>query len=1084
LLIKKWFFSQGGFILYIYIYFWVIHLSNDSKFFTNEPGSTLADRLSELAKYSEYFDALVGYFYSSGFHEIYPSLEGTSKIRILIGISTNNETLELINKGSKLPDDEIYSSHQIEKKIKFEVEAEISNSEDTISVEEGVHKFIEWIKSGKLIIKAYPSQNIHAKLYIMTFKDGDREKGTVITGSSNLSRSGLKDNLEFNVELKDRPDFDFAISKFNELWSKSIDVSEAYVETIEDKTWLSDKITPYHLYLKFLYEYFKKDLNHADEINLYNTPDGFMELDYQTQAVINAKKILSEYGGVFISDVVGLGKTFICAMLANQLNGKHLVIAPPVLLDEENPGSWRNAFEDFGVRQSAFVSIGKLDTLLEGKSDKYENVFIDEAHRMRNADTATYEKLAEICRGKRVILVSATPYNNSPMDILSLVKLFQKPRNSTLPLLKNLDSFFKGLDNNIKKEDRRKDYLSFLKVTEENAKAVRDRVLKYLMVRRTRSDIVNFFSDDLDNQGLKFPEVVEPQPLYYKLSDKENEIFDKTINMLANEITYARYMPMTYYTGDDLNQSELIGQRNLGRFMKILLIKRLESSFFAFKNSIERFLNTYETFINAFEDGDVYISKKHSNKILDFLENDNEEAINKLLHDDKAQKYKKEDFTENFLKDLKNDKKVLQKIKDLWSEVDRDPKLEEFIKELSRNNILKDSHLIVFTESKETARYLFSNLQKIYAGKVICYDGNSSAADKKRVIQNFDAKVFKPENKFRILIATEVLAEGVNLHRSNVVINYDIPWNPTRLMQRIGRINRIDTKFKKIYTYNFFPSVQGDKEIALENAAKSKIAGFLALLGGDASLLTDGEEIASHSLFDRLNSIENEETEDSELKYLKFIKDIRKNDPDLFDQIKRLPKKARSAKKSLVHSNYFLTYFRRGKNIQKFFIANKSDDAKEIYFIDAVKLLESLPETKREKILPEMFNLLEKNKLEFEEMLLKEKLEKSNSGGNDSSAKLLKILRVIKKQSKQFTDNQDTYLDRVIKQLTDRGLPTKTIKSILGILNNLGEEANNELKVISALETTIPDALLNNHYAEKNITSTGKSEVVLSMYLH
>ena len=411
-------------------------------------------------------------------------------------------------------------------------------------------------------------------------------------------------------------------------------------------------------------------------------------------------------------------------------------------------------------------------------------------------------------------------------------------------------------------------------------------------------------------------------------------------------------------------------------------------------------------------------------------------------------------------------------------------RLEEFIKELGSNNILKDNHLIVFTESKETARYLSSNLQKIYAGKVICYDGSSSAADKKRVIQNFDAKVLKPEHEFRILIATEVLAEGVNLHRSNVVINYDIPWNPTRLMQRIGRINRIDTKFKKIYTYNFFPSIQGDKEIALENAAKSKIAGFLALLGGDASLLTDGEEIASHSLFDRLNSIEDEEEPDSELKYLKVIKDIRKNDPDLFDQIKRLPKKARSAKKSTANLHSFLTYFRRGKNIQKFFITNNDDDAKEIYFIDAVKLLESLPKTKREKILPEMFNLLEKNKLEFEEILLKEKLDISNRDGNDNSAKLLKILKFIKKQSKQFTDNQDAYLDRVIKQLADRGLPTKTIKSIMGMLNDLGEGADNSLKVIGVLETVIPDALLKNHYAERNITSTGKSEVVLSMYFH
>ena len=183
------------------------------------------------------------------------------------------------------------------------------------------------------------------------------------------------------------------------------------------------------------------------------TPPNFINLEYQEQAVLNAKKILLAYGGVFISDVVGLGKTFIASMLAKQLDGRHLVIAPPNLLDENNPGSWKNAFLDFDV-SAKFSSIGKLDDLVSGNADKFQNIFIDEAHRMRNADTSTYEKLAEICRGKRVILVSATPYNNSPKDILSLVQLFQKPHNSTLPGLRNLEVFFKEIVNRIKKKNR------------------------------------------------------------------------------------------------------------------------------------------------------------------------------------------------------------------------------------------------------------------------------------------------------------------------------------------------------------------------------------------------------------------------------------------------------------------------------------------------------------------------------------------------------------------------------------------------------------------------------------------------------
>ena len=166
---------------------------------------------------------------------------------------------------------------------------------------------------------------------------------------------------------------------------------------------------------------------------------------------------------------------------------------------------------------------------------------------MRNSDTRTYEKLAEICRGKRVILVSATPYNNSPKDIFSLVQLFQRPRNNTIPNLSNLEKFFGDLEANIKKEDRRKDYQSFLHATQENAKSVRNNLLKYLMVRRTRSDIENYFSEDLENHIFKFPKAEQPKALFYELNDYESEVFDETINMLANQISYARYMPMTYY---------------------------------------------------------------------------------------------------------------------------------------------------------------------------------------------------------------------------------------------------------------------------------------------------------------------------------------------------------------------------------------------------------------------------------------------------------------------------------------------------------------------------------------------------------
>jgi len=467
----------------------------DLTFITNEKNRNLLERFKVLITDTGLFDCLVGYFYASGFHALYKSLEETEHIRILVGISTNKQTYDLLNKANKPNQKVIDFSHaETKKEVENLVEQELADSEDNRKVEEGVNKFIEWIKEDKLQIRAYPSQNIHAKLYIMTFYEGDRDVGRVITGSSNFTHAGLIDNLEFNVELKNRSDYDFAKNKFEQLWSNAVDVSKKYIQTIQDKTWLSQNISPHQLYLKFLYEYFKDELSQTDEVFVKYLPQEFKKLEYQEQAVLNAKKILLEYGGVFISDVVGLGKTYISAMLAGQLDGRTLVIAPPVLLEKSNPGSWPNVFEDFGVRQTHFESLGKLDDLLERGTDKYTNIIIDEAHRFRTETTITYEKLAEICRGKRVILVTATPYNNTPKDILSLLKLFQKAKKSTIPNVPNLESFFSQLEKKIKNLDRKKDYSEYINTVRENAREIRDKVLKYLMVRRTRTEIEKYFN--------------------------------------------------------------------------------------------------------------------------------------------------------------------------------------------------------------------------------------------------------------------------------------------------------------------------------------------------------------------------------------------------------------------------------------------------------------------------------------------------------------------------------------------------------------------------------------------------------------
>jgi len=1055
----------------------------DTTFITNEGEKNLKERFRVLIKDTRFFDVLVGYFYTSGFYALFKSLETAEKIRILIGISTSKQTSALIQKA-QAPEQGILEFSHAETKTEYsnKIASEMENSEDKADVEQGVSKFIEWLQSGKLEIKAYPSSNIHAKLYIMTFVKGDKDVGRVITGSSNFTEAGLVDNLEFNVELKDRNDYEFALAKFNVLWANAVDVKDKYIETIQNRTWLNNNITPYELYLKFLYEYFKEKINiDKEEIDKKYLPEGFMDLAYQNEAVKDAKNKLDEYGGVFLSDVVGLGKTYIAAMLASQLDGRHLVIAPPNLLLKDNPGSWPNVFSDFRV-PADFESIGKLDHLVEQGTEKYKNIFIDEAHRFRTEMNITYEMLAQICRGKRVILVTATPLNNFPKDILSQVKLFQKGKKSTIPNLPNLEGFFNKLDNRLKELDRQKDYDEYIQTVKENAREIREKVLKYLIVRRTRAEIIKYFVEDLKQQKFKFPEVADPEPVLYQLNDKEDQVFSKTIELVTTRFQYSRYTPMLYYEGK-ITQPEELAQKNMRKFMKILLVKRLESSFYAFKKSLGRFLASYEQFLQEFNKGNVYVSKKYTNKLFELLENDDDEVIQRLIDEDKARRYDASDFSAKFKEDLENDLAVLKEIANLWKEVNRDPKLTTFLDLLQNNEILKKSKLIIFTESKETADYLDERLSKVFPHKALSFSGASGAPTRDKVITNFDARAKNPRDDYRILITTEVLSEGVNLHRSNVVINYDIPWNPTRLMQRAGRINRVDTKFDKIYTFNFFPTIQSNDQIKLREAAEYKIRGFIEMLGADARLLTEGEEIKSHDLFSRLTSkktITGEDgEEESELKYLQVIRNIRDNEPDLFEKVKRLPKKARTARLHLTgQASSLVTYFRKGK-LQKFYIS-EDKAPQELDFLSTAKYMEVEENTPRKSLGDDYYELLDKNKKAFATATTEEMPETKTKGGRDSATFVLKILKSNQiKHFKGYTDDDELYIREVITLVEEGGLPRQTAKTLVKELSN---EAN-PLKILAKLKTNIAPEFFKAPVAESAAQTSGPREVILSEYL-
>ena len=1065
-------------------------MSSDLTFITNEAGHSLRDRFGTLLGHdTRFFDCLVGYFFISGFHKLHSALTDTEKIRILIGIKTDGRTVELIQTAKEQQEFILESHAQVRERVPGEILAELQKSADSSEIENGVRKFVEWIKSGKLEVRAYPSERVHAKLYIMTFQDGDRDKGRVITGSSNFTEAGLQNNLEFNVELKARSDYDFALAKFNELWAKSVDVTKDYIATIEVKSPFA-QFTPYELYLKFLYEYFRGELNLPDEIEDMYLPTGFKKLKYQEEAVLNARKVLDEYGGAFLSDVVGLGKTYMSALLAQHLSEPCLVIAPPHLLDEHNSGSWPNVFREFGVRGFLCESLGKLESLLERDLQKFTTVFIDESHRFRTEDTQSYELLAQVCRGKRVVLVSATPLNNSPFDILSQIKLFQPGKNSTIPNIRNLEAFFGKMQQQLKGLDRQQDREQYFKIVRENAKQTREKILKFLMIRRTRSEIEKYYGADLKQQGLKFPEVANPETLFYKFNKVESEVFDETIRSLTHDFKYARYTPLAYYTGKrDLH--EIQSQRNLAKFMKILTVKRLESSFTAFLSTLGRFIHTYERVIAEFDKGHVFISKKHIGKIFDLLESDDQAGIERLLDEDKAEKLSADEFLPTFATDLTNDLKALKKIQTLWKQVTRDPKWESFRDILKKSPLLKTGKLIIFTESKETADYLAAKISGEVEPKTLLFTGESLHSIREQVIANFDARAYRPKDDYRILVATEVLAEGVNLHRSNVVINYDIPWNPTRLIQRVGRVNRVDTKFDKIHTFTFFPTDEGNDLIKLREAAEAKIHAFIQMLGADARLLTEAEEIVSHDLFAKWNSKKTitgeDENEETELKYLTEIRTIRDKQPNLFERIKRLPKKARSsriltAEPAVQNFPGLLTYFRQGK-LDKFFVgASGNQPVTELDFMSAAKILKPADTTENRQSIPSAFyELLDKNKAAFVTATSAEaEFAEESHRGDRNAAYILKRIKAREiRRCQQFTEDDEEFVGRIIRLTEEGSLPKRTAKDLAAKLKTEIEP----LKVLAILRRDIKSELFQAAPTAHSSQGLSPREVILSSYL-
>lgn len=1046
-------------------------VNNDLTFFTNEPDRNLYERFSNILKSNtQFFDILVGYFRTSGFFRMYEAMQDVEKIRVLVGLNVDKYTVKIIDTAKA----ESLTQKEAKEIFSKNIETEFEDSETSESVEQGVRIFIDWLKKGKIELRMYADAPIHAKVYIMR-KDMEKVPdtfGSVITGSSNFSDAGLKNNLEFNVELKDSRDVQFALEKFEELWKAGVPITSDYIDTVEKKTWLRNDITPYEIYLKTIYEFFREEIDSdkkvlADDI----LPDGYMRLQYQLDAVVQANKILETYNGVFISDVVGLGKTYICAMLAKTLKkGKKLIICPPVLVDY-----WKEVLLEFDVAAEV-ESLGKLPKILEKGTDGFQYVFIDEAHRFRNQKTESFGLLHEICYNKKVVLISATPINNYSSDIENQIYLFQPKHNSTIVGVKDLEGFFRDL--RIKENKFTKGTQMYLDQVRANSEEIRDRLLRHIMIRRTRSEIEEYYKTDMEKQGLTFPKLGTPEQIIYEFDEDTDRTFTDTVNTIRN-FTYSRYKPLTYLKNTAKYASLLAAQHNMGGFMKSILVKRLESSFYAFKLTLGRFVESYEKFIDMYEKGEVYISKKVD--VYELLDDGDIETLLEKVEKEDVMYFKSDEFTPKFIKDLKYDLSKLEYLKGLWENITDDPKLNQFKVDLQSNKKLIGNKKIIFTESKETAQYLEEELHELYGERVISYTGSSSMILKAVIEDSFNPKnVHKDNDQFDVLVTTDVLAEGINLHRANALINYDLPWNPTRIMQRVGRINRVGTEFEEIYVFNFFPTAQSSKHLPLKDRIIEKLQAFHDTLGEDFKYLSEEEEVSSQKLFNDLNTDldAEEESANPELAYLAVIRQVRDDDAALFEKIKRLPKKAKTGRYySDINDEATLSFIRKGY-LKTFYMTEKSA-TKQLSFIEAINYLKCEPDEEKISVGKSYYDHFDANNTAFDEALLEDEvIEIGKVAKGSTDIKLLKLLRAIATTVKTFSDIQDAKLQKIINLFENGDIPAADTKKINKAIKGIDDPE----KIYYTIESMIPDKYFETR-KEAVAKIDGNKQVILSCYL-
>ncbi|MEM4714363.1 MAG: helicase-related protein [Candidatus Nanoarchaeia archaeon] len=1127
-------------------------------FITNLKEKNLKERLMDLIRISSELKFLVGFFYFSGLKEFYEILKELYNknelpdefLKILVGLNVSETLYGIIEVGEPSRN---YSNQDLQNQyflsIKNSLEAETF---DTKEFYEQANFFIELIKKNKIIIRKTYKPN-HSKLYFFKLKDQTLRESVFITGSSNLTKSGLINQNEFNVEISDFGTKE-AEEYFDTLWKEAVRITEddnikqKLINFLNNETLLRE-ITPYEAYAYVLKTYLDtyKGKDISERILDIFQENGYTPYEYQLDAIKQALSIIEKHNGVIIADVVGLGKTIIACAVAFELKKRGIVIAPPGLVGDEFENSgWQGYLEKFSLKKLGWqaYSLGKLKEIKDkiSKTKDIEVVIIDEAHRFRNQDTESYEDLINICRGKIVILLTATPFNNTPSDIFSLLKLFIIPKKSTITISDNLEYKFKKFKNtfyklfyikryinsndNSKKEKVLNYYKTLFGKTNVDLKKVEKRanllakeiksVIEPVIIRRNRLDLQK--NPNYEKEINQLSIVDNPKEWFFELTTEQLNFYERVITKYfalpeeGGEFKGAIYIPFLYKFGiqefkklldknsydiseileeeikdQDLKKLEAIFQYyqqfNLYDFMRKLFVKRFESSFGAFKQSIENFIKTLENVLKFIDKSQKYILDRNLiKKIYEKTEDEIKEELNKYKKEISENKYPEyhevyelDQFKnkDEFLSDIKKDKELFEGILKELEQLkltENDPKAKKLVEELkeSLENEPKRK-IVIFSEYIDTIKHLEKILEE-NKFKVLVVADNLTQSKIKEIIENFDASY--PEdnqkNDYDILLATDRISEGFNLNRAGMVINYDIPWNPVRVIQRVGRINRISKKvFDKLYIVNFFPTEKGSDYVKSREIAASKMFLIHKALGEDSKIFDISEEPTPSGLYGKIQKNPDYLEEESfYTKVLKEYEEIKNKIPNIEERLSQFPSKIKIARK-------------REKN-QIFVIIKKIGI--HVYYKDLTKENSEVETKNLEEVLDQLKSIsIEEKSISVSntfwneyENIKKHSEEKISYSENSLEQRSINILKTLLNSNKKEIENYKKFIEMLLEDILYYGtLPYYTLRKITNLKINKTEYL---LKELEELKNS-----LGENYLNKEKIKAIKKEIIIAI---